>query len=548
MPVFTSRYPSVPVPKTGIIQTLFEAVEQNKNVDRVCYVDALTGKELTFKHIKDMTYRFGAGLQDICGFQRGDVLAIYAPNAVDYAVPVFGTLVAGGIISPANPLYTKEELAHQLRETKAKIIIAHPMNVETAFEAADIVGLDKTKVFVFGDNVVKGAEPYTKKLLGNRVAEPADFQSPEQARETIAFLCFSSGTTGKSKGVMTTHGNLVSNIFQYSAMEHEALYKKETARILGILPFFHIFGLTVVLHAPLYMQRPVYVLPRFELEQFCATVQNYRITFSCVVPPVLLQLAKSPTVDKYDLSSLDALLSGAAPLDADLAAEAQKRLGNVKIKQAYGLTETTPAACVQAGDHIVPGSSGLLCPSMYAKVVNEDGKELGVGERGELWLKGPNIMKGYLNRPQETAYCIDTEGFFHTGDVAIIDENGHIFIVDRIKELIKYKGFQVAPAELEGILLKHKDVLDCAVIGVYDREQVTEIPRAYIVTKPGVEQNEKTTEIIKKFVAEKVITYKRIQSVVYREQIPKSATGKILRNVLRKEVKEEEEARRASKL
>ncbi|KAI9485069.1 hypothetical protein BDB00DRAFT_851723 [Zychaea mexicana] len=544
MPLFTSKYPSIPQPQTGIIHTLFET--DNQNVDRVCYVDALSGQELTFKQVKDMAYRFAAGLQDVCGFQRGDVLAMYAPNLVDYAVPVFGTLVAGGTVSPANPSYTVDELVHQLGETKAKVIVAHPSNVETALSAAKVVGIAQANVFVFGNDVVKGVQPYCKVLLGNRVAKPVEFESAEQARETLAFLCFSSGTTGKSKGVMTTHGNMVSNIFQYCALE-AGLYEKESARIMAILPFFHIFGLTVVLHAPLYMHRPVYVLPRFDLDQFCGTVQKHKITFSCVVPPVLLLLAKSPAVDKYDLSSLDALLSGAAPLDASLAAEVEKRLGGCRVKQAYGLTETSPAVCIQAEDNIVPGSSGVLVPNLLAKIMGDEGKELGIGERGELWVKGPNIMKGYLNRPEETANCLDAEGYFHTGDVAIINETGHVFIVDRIKELIKYKGFQVAPAELEGILLKHPGVADCAVIGVYDREQVTEIPRAYIVLKPGVERSEKTAEELKKFVAEKVISYKKIQSLIFRDQIPKSATGKILRNVLRIEVKEEE-AKKTSKL
>ncbi|KAI7855022.1 hypothetical protein BDC45DRAFT_507555 [Circinella umbellata] len=548
MTIFTSKYPSIPTPHTGIIQTLFETKVQNENSDRVCYIDVLTGRELTFRQLKDMVYRFGAGLQDVCGFKRGDVLALYAPNLVDYAVPVFGTIAAGGVVSPANPAYTKEELAHQLEETKAKVLIAHVSNMDTAFAAAGSVGLSRSNIFVFGDNIVHGVQPYAKALLGDRYVELIDFESPEQVRDTLAFLCFSSGTTGKSKGVMTTHGNMVSNIWQYTSVE-KYIYESKDARTLAVLPFFHIYGLTVVLHTPFYLQRPVYILPRFDLDDFCKAVQKHKITFCCLVPPILLLLAKSPAIDKYDLSSLKTIVSGAAPLDASLAAEVQQR-HNMLVKQAYGLTETTPVVCIQPSHDIIPGSSGVLVPNQLAKIVDENGKALGIGERGELWLKGPNIMKGYLNRPKETADCLDDEGYFHTGDVAIVDANGHISIVDRIKELIKYKGFQVAPAELEGILLKHPSVADCAVIGVYDRSQVTEIPRAYIVTKPGVEQNEKTVEELKQFVAEKVITYKRIQSLVFRDQIPKSATGKILRNILRKEVKEEEEAaaKRSSKL
>ncbi|KAI9488768.1 hypothetical protein BDB00DRAFT_884743 [Zychaea mexicana] len=428
--------------------------------------------------------------------------------------------------SPANPSYTKDELAHQLRETKAKVLVAHSSNVDTAFEAADIVGLARSSIFVFGKGIVKGVRPYVKVLLGGRLARTVEFKFEKSLR--------------KSKGVMTTYNTAIrNNITAIWSPTSES----EAARILAVLPFFHIYGLMVVLHAPFYMQRPVYILPRFDLEQFCTTVQKYKISFGCVVPPILLLLAKSPAIDKYDLSSLKVVVSGAAPLDAALADEVQKRL-NLKVKQAYGLTETTPVVCIQPNNNIVPGSSGVLVPDMFAKVVDaENGKEMGVGERGELWLKGPNIMKGYLNRPKETANCIDSEGYFHTGDVAIIDSAGHIYIVDRIKELIKYKGFQVAPAELEGILLKYADVADCAVIGLYDHEQVTEIPRAYIVLRPGVQQGEKVAEDLKKFVADK-----QIQSVIFRDQIPKSATVKILRNVLRNEVKAEEDAKRASKL
>ncbi|KAI8146500.1 hypothetical protein BJV82DRAFT_598767 [Fennellomyces sp. T-0311] len=544
MPIFTSKFPNVPTPESGIIQTLFETEAQNQNVDRVCYVDALSGREITFRELKDLAYRFGAGLQDVCDFRPGDVLGLYAPNMVDYAIPMFGTLVAGGTVSPANPAYTVDELVHQLGQAKATVLVAHASNIDTAFAAAEKVGIPKQHVYVFGDATIKGAKPYIT-LLGNRVAKPVEFESAEQARETLAYLCFSSGTTGKSKGVMTTHGNIVSNVFQYTRVEEE--FYQKTSRLLAVLPFFHMFGLTICLHAPLYTQSTLYVLPRFELVSFCETIQKYKITFSCVVPPILLLLAKQPIVDKYDLTSVQALMSGAAPLDAALTKEVEDKFPGIVVKQGYGLTETSPALCIQAGRDVAPGSSGVLVPNSLAKVIDENGKEVGLEERGELWVKGPNIMKGYLNLPEETARCIDEEGYFHTGDVVVVNAQGHFFIVDRIKELIKYKGFQVAPAELEGILLKNPLVADCAVIGVYDREQVTEIPRAYVVLKPGVEQSEQTARELQKFVSENVISYKQIRSVVFREQIPKSATGKILRNILRNEVKEEE-AKKASKL
>ncbi|KAI9316481.1 hypothetical protein BX666DRAFT_1951230 [Dichotomocladium elegans] len=537
MPVFTSKYPDVPVADKDIIQKIFFSEKAEQNIDRVCIVDALTGQQLTFRQLRHAMLQFGAGLQDVCKLKRGEVVALYAPNLLDYAVPLFGTLAAGCTVSPANPSYTPEELAHQLRETQAKVLITVPGNLDNALAATKLVPV--SYLYVFGDKSVNGVPSYTQTLLGKRLVDPVKLGTVEEIKDTVAFLCFSSGTTGKSKGVMTTHGNIVSNIDQYLTHDKEH-YRGNKDNILSVLPFFHMFGLTITLITPLYAQTPIYVLPRFELKSFCETIQRHKITFSCVVPPILLLLAKDPSIDQYDFSSLVALMSGAAPLDADLTLAVLKRIPHIKIKQGYGLTETSPATTIQPTSDIVPGSSGVILPNHMIKVVDENGKEVGVNQRGELWIKGPNIMKGYLNRPKETAECIDAEGYFHSGDVVVIDERGHVFIVDRIKELIKVKGFQVAPAELEGLLLKSPLVADCAVIGIYDREQVTEVPRAYVVLKPGVEQNEATVKALQDFVASHVVPYKQIKSVRFREAIPKSATGKILRNVLRNEVKEEE--------
>ncbi|OBZ91830.1 putative 4-coumarate--CoA ligase 1 [Choanephora cucurbitarum] len=442
-----------------------------------------------------------------------------------------GAVAAGGSTSPANPNYTPKELAYQLEMTKAKVLIAHPSNLPNALAAAKLVGLDKSNVFLFGTKTVDGVLPYTQVFLNKRRAQPAKL-TPEQARDTVAYLCFSSGTTGKSKGVMTTHTNIISNVLQYYAMDHPFVNGQKD-RMIGVLPFFHIFGLTVLLHVALYLGVPVYVMSRFELTQFCETVQNSKITFTCLVPPIILLLAKHPIVDQYDLSSLRQVICGAAPLSAELQALVNLRLPKMIVKQGYGLTETSPVAVLEPSDRVIPGSIGILVPNMTAKIVNEEGQEVKQGERGELWLKGPNVMKGYINNPEATADCIDQEGYFHTGDVAVQDEKGHFYIVDRIKELIKYKGFQVPPAELEAVLLGSPLVDDCAVIGVYDHEQATELPRGYIVLKSGVPATKETEEVIKKFVADHVVYYKQLRSVVFVQEIPKSPAGKILRRILR---------------
>ncbi|KAI8875815.1 acetyl-CoA synthetase-like protein [Backusella circina FSU 941] len=543
--VIKSQLPDITIPRTGILQFLFEnsSVPENKKV----FFDAFTGESLTLGQLKDNIFKFAAGLQDKFGFNKGDVVAIYSPNQMDYAVPLLGAVAAGGAATPANPAYTPNELAYQLEMTKAKILIAHSTNVEFALKAAELVGLSISNIFIFGDEVVNGILPYKLGLLSDRHAGPVEI-SPEESESTVAYLCFSSGTTGKSKGVMTTHHNIVANVLQYQALDRDFLDPNKDV-MLGVLPFFHIFALTLILHSCLHLGIPTHVMPRFDLVKFCETVQNKKVTYTMLVPPIILLLAKHPIISEYDLSTLRLVICGAAPLGADLSKQVKARLPELILKQGYGLTETSPCALIEPSDKVIWGSTGLLLSNMSAKIVDDEGKEVQQGERGELWLHGPNIMKGYINNPEATNDCIDKDGYFHTGDVAVQDKEGHFYIVDRIKELIKYKGFQVPPAELESLLLKSKIIADCAVIGVYDPEQATELPRAYIVLQPDVPKNELTVNEIKKFVADQVVHYKQLRSVVFIDEIPKSASGKILRRILRDAAnKEQEEKSQRSKL
>ncbi|CAO3652439.1 unnamed protein product [Mucor hiemalis] len=439
--VIHSKLPSITVPETSIIEFLFKNIN-NTPEDRKMLIDAFTGESLTFAQLKENILRFGASLQDKFNFKKDDVVVIYSPNQYDYSVPLFGTVAAGGATSPANPAYTPNELAYQLEMTKARIIVAHPTNVESALAAADLVGLPKSNVFVFGDKAVSGCLPYKQVFLTSERKASIIKMTAEEANDTVAFLCFSSGTTGKSKGVMTTHTNMTSNMLQFISIEGKFV-NGEKDRMIGVLPFFHIFGLNLLMHTALFMGIPVHVMPKFDLVQFCETVQKEKITFTCLVPPIILLLAKHPLIDKYDLSSLRLVICGAAPLGGDLAKQVNARLPKMIVKQGYGLTETSPLAIIEPTDNVIHGSIGILVANMSAKIVNEDGEEVAAGERGELWMKGPNIMKGYINNPEATADCIDNEGYFHSGDVAVQDKNGHFYIVDRIKELIKYKGFQV---------------------------------------------------------------------------------------------------------
>ena len=325
---------------------------------------------------------------------------------------------------------------------------------------------------------------------------------------------------------MLTHHNLVANICQ---CDHAIVYQPDGEVALAFLPFFHIYGMQVLMNGLLANGVTVVTLPRFDLDQALSLVQEHRITRFFAVPPVVLALAKHPAVDSYDLSSLVQVFSGAAPLGAEIAMEAEKRIG-CEVVQGYGMTELSPVSHATPPGMFKAGSSGVTVSNTESRIVDPDtGEDQPVGERGELWVRGPQVMKGYLNNPEATAATLDSDGWLHTGDVAIIDEDHHMTIVDRVKELIKYNGFQVPPAELEALLITHPEVNDVAVIGIPD-ESAGELPKAFIVRSPG---SEVTAEDLQAFVAEHVASYKHIRLVEFIDEIPKSASGKILRRLLR---------------
>ncbi|MEI7631224.1 MAG: AMP-binding protein, partial [Actinomycetes bacterium] len=341
----------------------------------------------------------------------------------------------------------------------------------------------------------------------------------------VVVLPYSSGTTGLPKGVMLTHRNLVANLAQVE----DALAVSDGELVLAVLPFFHIYGMQVLLNEFLSRGSTIVTVPRFDLEQCLGIIQEHKITRLFAVPPIVLALAKHPLVDKYDLSSLKQVFSGAAPLSAELAQEAATRI-DCDVVQGFGMTELSPVSHVTWPGQFKPGTVGVAIPNTKCRIVDpETGEDLDVGGVGELWVQGPQVMKGYLNNAEATALTIDADGWLKTGDVATIDADGHVTIVDRLKELIKYKGFQVAPAELEALLLTNPKIADVAVIGVSD-EEAGEIPRAFVVLRPD---QELTATEVTDFMQDKVATYKVVHDVVFVDAIPKSASGKILRRLLR---------------
>ena len=512
--IFRSPYPDVEIPGVGLSEFVLERAEELG--DKPALVDGPTGRTITYAQLKGGAHRLAAGLAER-GFQKGDVFAIFSPNVPEYALAFHGVAGAGGICTTINPLYTVKELTFQLDHAKAKYLLTIPQFLDRALEAAENSGVEE--VFVLGE--AEGATPFAQ-LLTSDAAPPKVDIDPEN---DLLALPYSSGTTGFPKGVMLTHHNIVSNICQ-SIAPHST---SQEDVIIGVLPFFHIYGMTVIMNVAIRVGATVVTMPRFDLEEFLQLLQDHKVTRAYLVPPIILGLAKHPIVDKYDLSALKVIMSGAAPLGADLAQAAARRLGQTLIIQGYGLTETSPVTHMipDEASKDEPGSIGFLVPNTEAKFVDPaSGAELGTGETGELLIRGPQVMRGYLNDPESTARTVDDDGWLHTGDIGRADENGYFFLVDRLKELIKYKGFQVPPAELEAVLLSHPSVSDAAVIPVAD-EEAGEIPKAYVVLTEEV-----AAEDIMSFVAERVAPYKKIRLVEVIDEIPKSASGKILRRVL----------------
>lgn len=511
--IIKGPYPDVDIPETAL--TPFVLRRAKELADKAALIDGPSGRQLTYSQLADSIAIVAHNLRER-GFKKGDVFGILSPNCPEYAIAFHATATLGGIVTPINPLYTRNEIAHQLKDCSSRFLATIPMFMDKASLAANDAAVEE--IFVFGE--VEGATPFSSLLVDNGRAEQVEID----ASEDLVALPYSSGTTGLPKGVMLTHRNLVANIRQMEGL----CYFFESDTLICILPLFHIYGLVVVLNMGLYTGATIVTMPRFELESFLKAVQDYNVSLAHLVPPIVLALSKNPVVDNYRLPKLRTIFCGAAPLGPELTRACMDRLG-CSIRQGYGLTETSPVThSSPAPPHEVKfGSVGVPAPNTECRIIDlETGEPLGFGERGEVCVRGPQIMKGYLNRPDATAQTIDPDGWLHTGDIGYADEDGHFFIVDRAKELIKYKGFQVPPAELEAVLLTHPCVADAAVIPCPD-DEAGEVPKAIVVLRQASEP-----EAIMDFVAERVAPHKRIRYLEFVETIPKSPSGKILRRVL----------------
>jgi len=489
--------------------------------DKAALIDGATGRVISYAALAEAVHRVAGGLAR-AGFDPGDVLALVAPNCPEYAVVFHGVAVAGGVITTINPTYTDREMHHQLVDSGATLMIVAEPFMATARAAAEGTAVRQTYLLTaVGEPAdAAGGLPTLADLL---TAPPAQ-QVPVEAGAVLA-LPYSSGTTGGAKGVMLTHHNLVANIAQVLG----ASQMREDETLIAVLPFFHIYGMQVLMNCGLRAGATIVTMPRFDLIQFLETHQRYGVTRSFVAPPIVVALAKHPVVDSYDLSSLEMIFSGAAPLSAELALEAGARL-HCEVVQGYGMTEMSPVSHLTPSGWFVPGSVGVAVPNTEVRIVDPvTEQDVPDGADGEVWIRGPQVMKGYLNNPRATAITLDSGRWLHTGDIGRIDPAGHLFVVDRLKELIKVSGFQVPPAELEALLLTHPAVADAAVIGILNEES-GEVPAAFVVLRPGASATENE---IQEFVAGQVAHYKRIRRVTFLEAIPKSAAGKILRRMLK---------------
>ncbi|PFG43731.1 acyl-CoA synthetase (AMP-forming)/AMP-acid ligase II [Isoptericola jiangsuensis] len=523
--VIRSPHPDVEIPDVSLYDFLFASLTE-ADLARTAVVDGPTGATTSYGELRAQVDAL-AGAFAARGHRPGDVVALHCPNVPAFVAVFHGLLRAGITVTTINALASGAEVAKQLAASGATALVTVSALLPAAQGGADAVGLARDAVVV-----LDGAEghPGLRDLL--TAGAPAPDVTLDPATH-LAVLPYSSGTTGLPKGVMLTHRNLVANVLQ--AEPFIPLTPDDV--IPAVLPFFHIYGMTVLMNGALYQRSTVVTLPRFDLAEYLRVVAEHRATVLFVAPPIALAVAKHPLAAQADLSSVRLMMSGAAPFDEHLAALVGERLPQASVTQGYGMSEMSPVShTIPVGrDDLSPGSIGLLVPNMLARVVDPaTGEEIdvpaeGMSAPGELLCAGPNVMVGYLGDEQSTRDTITADGFLHTGDIVTVDADGAFYVVDRLKELIKYKGYQVPPAELEALLLAHPQIADAAVVGVPDGAG-EEVPKAFVVVADGAAL---TADDVMAYVAAQVAPYKKVRLVEFTHVIPKSAAGKILRKELR---------------
>ncbi|KAJ8714066.1 hypothetical protein PYW08_007686 [Mythimna loreyi] len=497
--------------------------------DAVAIINGDTDQKITYRQILQETVNVATGLKRL-GVKRGDVVALCSENRDEFIPSALAIVCCGATVTTLNVLYTKDEMTHVLNISRPKVILASEVGLQRNLETIKTVPSIEKIIQLNGKSVANGIIEY--KNVGVNV-NPNEFEVEDvQGWSDVAYILYSSGTTGLPKGVMLTHLNVL-----YSASSFDSETQLPDTTLLTIVPWYHAYGLMSTINYILVKKKLVY-MNGFNPVKYLGAIQKYKVTFLAAVPPIVVFLAKAPVVEKFDLSSILAVWCGAAPLSAETITLCMKRMKNCKgIFQAYGMTETSLAATKDVDDEKTvrkPGSGGYPLLGVKAKVVDiETRKKLGPNENGEICLKGPIIMKGYAGDEAATRAIFDEEGYMKTGDVGYYDQDGCFFIVDRLKELIKYKGHQVAPAAVESVVLGHPGVAECGVVGAPD-EAVGELATAFVVKRPGATVTEK--ELLD-FTAARLSAVSRLHGgVIFVDDIPKNPSGKILRRALKQKL------------
>ncbi|KAH7018210.1 uncharacterized protein B0I36DRAFT_377521 [Microdochium trichocladiopsis] len=542
MVVFKSTHPSIDLPTDITIwhwlygdDSPYSPINRFPEDKLAGFLDASTGERLSWKQVKEAATYISTALTKKYGFREGETLNLFSRNSVWYPVTLFAAIRVGGVASGASPAYNVEEMTYALKTASARFIATHPASMEVAVRAAKNAGIPKKHMFLLEGKY----EDYTTvqelveigKSYGPE-GQVAEYKLPpgKKNKDVCAFLSFSSGTTGLPKAVMIAHQNVIAQ-----AMQILQLTPEDTNKALAVLPLFHITGIVHSMNLPVAKNAEVIMLPTFTMEGMLEAVVKYQMPEMLLVPPILIRLVRDPVVDKYDLRCVKRFSCGAAPTSEEILQLLQKKFPGTGFKQGYGMTES--CSCITAHppdklDFRYAHKVGTIVASTEVKIIKEDGTEAGIGEPGEILARGPQVVMGYLNNEKATRETFDADGFLHTGDQGVMGEDGFLTITDRIKELIKVKGIGIAPAELEDLLLGHEKIEDCAVLGIKD-EWSGEKPKAYVVLKPGVRKEQAVGLEILDYVRANKVRHKWLKEIEFTDEIPKSASGKILRRVLR---------------
>ncbi|KAI8318817.1 putative luciferase [Martensiomyces pterosporus] len=537
MVVFTSKFPRLSIPDTNAVAFVLSECEKARGPAHQVFVDSATGRSLTVSELKSYAFRLAVGLRRNIGLDAGDFVGVFAPNSINFPIAAYGIVASGAVCASANPTYSPRELAHHLSETKCRAIIVGDGLMQIAKEALALTEHAVEHVLLM-DESNSHCEGSIFNVMSEDDENPFGDGQPSDFATAPAYICYTSGTTGKPKGVILTHRNVISNAMQINYIKRLGLPRDppqdEFETSFGAAPMYHTVGLSYLLYSSVALGGKVVVMKSYALDKFVKAVQDYRISFGLVSPHIICDLSKDPRVDQYDLSTLKTLVSGAATLNPKLIEATESRLRGTKVVQGYGMSEMSPIIAMLATSHNNPGSVGVLLPNCKAKVVDDDGNELDAGIQGELCFRGPNVMLEYLNNPAATQELFDSDGFLHTGDVGYIDEDGFLYITDRKKYIIKYRGYPVAPSELESLLAEHPDIQDAAVASIYDDSQATELPKGYFVLKnKGSGDDNARAQAVVDWLDGQVASYKKLRggfSIV--ERIPRNQAGKIIRNSL----------------